>query len=102
MQWKIIEKRTLLPCKYNCPLEIDIPLFVRFIKKGDYDKALRVIKEKTPLVEVLGHICTHPCEDACRRNHLSESVYVRELKNLSLKGLFIPLRLGKPRKKGWL
>ena len=29
-------KAALVPCKSNCPAEIDVPRYVRFIKEGDY------------------------------------------------------------------
>jgi len=33
-------------CMQGCPVEIDIPGFIRFIKAGDIDSAINKIKEK--------------------------------------------------------
>ena len=52
-------------CRYACPAGIDIPLYVHLIKKGKYQDALAVIREKVPFPGVLGRICTAPCEEAC-------------------------------------
>jgi formate dehydrogenase (NADP+) beta subunit len=52
-------------CRYACPAGINIPLYVDFIKKGRYEDALAVIREKVPFPGVLGRICTSPCEKAC-------------------------------------
>lgn len=52
-------------CRYACPAGINIPLYVHFIKKGRYEDALAVIREKVPFPGVLGRICTAPCEKAC-------------------------------------
>ena len=52
-------------CRYACPAGINVPLYVHFIKKGRYDDALAVIREKVPFPGVLGRICTAPCEQAC-------------------------------------
>ncbi len=52
-------------CRYACPAGINVPLYVHLIKKGKYDDALAVIREKVPFPGVLGRICTAPCEEAC-------------------------------------
>ncbi len=52
-------------CRYACPAGIDIPLYVHLIKKGRYEDALAVIREKVPFPGVLGRVCSSPCEDAC-------------------------------------
>jgi len=39
----------LAPCQQACPAQIDIPRFIKKIKKGQYEKALLVIKEHMPM-----------------------------------------------------
>lgn len=71
---------SVVPCKSACPANIDIPRYVRYIRNGDFSKAIAVVREKVPFPETLGSICTHACEDACKRNMLNEPVSVCRLK----------------------
>ncbi len=76
-------KASLVPCKSNCPAEIDVPRYVRFIKDGDYSAAAAVIREKVPFPWVLGYVCDHPCETQCRRGEVNEPISIRELKRFA-------------------
>ena len=73
----------LVPCRSHCPAEIDIPRYARFIGEGEPEKALKVIYEKVPLPAVLGRVCFHPCETACRRGSLDQSVAICALKRFA-------------------
>jgi formate dehydrogenase beta subunit len=70
----------LVPCKSTCPAEIDVPTYVRFVKEGEFEKALGVVCEKVPFPGVLGRVCFHPCEARCRRRYLDEPVAICALK----------------------
>jgi NADPH-dependent glutamate synthase beta subunit-like oxidoreductase/ferredoxin len=70
----------LVPCRYVCPAEIDVPRYVRFIKEKDYSAATAVIREKVPFPKVLGYVCDHPCETACRRGEVNQPISIRDLK----------------------
>lgn len=70
----------LIPCKNTCPAEIDVPAYIRYIKRGEFDKASGIIYERVPFPSVLGRVCFHPCEDKCRRGGLDESVAICALK----------------------
>lgn len=76
-------KNALIPCRYSCPAEIDVPRYVRLIREGDYSGAAAVIREKVPFPKVLGYVCDHPCEDVCRRGEVNEAVSIRELKRFA-------------------
>jgi formate dehydrogenase beta subunit len=69
-----------VPCKYACPAGINVPLYVYLIGEGKYQEALAVIREKVPFPGVLGRVCIHPCEEACRRGVLNEPISIRFLK----------------------
>ncbi|MCX7912427.1 MAG: FAD-dependent oxidoreductase [Dehalococcoidales bacterium] len=73
-------KTALLPCRYTCPAEIDVPSYLRFIREKDYPSALAVIREKVPFPAVLGYVCDHPCETGCRRGLVNAPVAIRQLK----------------------
>ena len=76
-------KTALLPCRYTCPAEIDVPRYLRFIRDKDYAAALAVIREKVPFPGVLGYVCDHPCEGVCRRGLVNEAIAIRELKRFA-------------------
>lgn len=50
-------------CVEGCPVEIDIPGFIKLIKEGDFKGALRKIRETDLLPGVTGRVC--PQEDQC-------------------------------------
>ncbi len=68
------------PCQRACPTGINIPGFIREIRNGNPEEALRVIKEKCPLPLVCGYICPAPCELSCRRNLVDDGVAINPLK----------------------
>jgi NADPH-dependent glutamate synthase beta subunit-like oxidoreductase/ferredoxin len=76
----VSRKAAIVPCRTACPAGIDIPRYVRLVREGKPGEALAVIREKVPFPGVLGHICDHLCEGACRRSQLSESISIRALK----------------------
>ena len=68
------------PCVGSCPLEIDIPRYVRLIALGQYQQALELIRTRTPFPTILGYVCFHPCEESCRRGALDQPVSICALK----------------------
>jgi NADPH-dependent glutamate synthase beta subunit-like oxidoreductase/Pyruvate/2-oxoacid:ferredoxin oxidoreductase delta subunit len=76
-------RSALLPCRYTCPAEIDVPRYLRFIGEKDYAAAAAVIREKAPFPGVLGYVCDHPCEGICRRGEINQSIAIRELKRFA-------------------
>jgi len=76
-------KAALVPCTYSCPAEIDVPRYLRFIGEKNYSAATAVIRENVPFPGVLGYVCDHPCEDACRRGEINQPISIRELKRFA-------------------
>ncbi len=68
------------PCQLVCPAHMNIPLMNRLIAKGDFAKALEVVKRDIPLPSILGRICPAPCEAGCRRKQVDEAVSICLLK----------------------
>ncbi len=52
-------------CIAGCPVEINIPAFIRLIKEKRYDEAITKIKEKNNLPAICGRVC--PQEDQCEK-----------------------------------
>jgi len=53
------------PCRQGCPVEINIPQFIKHVKEGDFDAAIDEIKTKNNLPAVCGRVC--PQEDQCEK-----------------------------------
>ncbi len=53
------------------------------VGQGKYKEALKIIMEELPLPGVLGRICPHGCEEACRRCDVDDPVAIRDLKRLA-------------------
>ena len=68
------------PCTLGCPADMNIPLMNRLIAKGDFVKAIKVVKEEIALPHILGYICPAPCEKVCRRNSVDGPVQICQLK----------------------
>ncbi|MFQ6617798.1 MAG: 4Fe-4S dicluster domain-containing protein, partial [Fidelibacterota bacterium] len=58
---KIPDEESLIPCLYSCPVQMNVPQYVRYIHDERYDDALKVVLEKVPFPLVLGYVCHHPC-----------------------------------------
>jgi NADPH-dependent glutamate synthase beta subunit-like oxidoreductase len=74
------EEDALAPCRQTCPAEIDIPKYIAQITKGDYEGAVKTIRERNPLLLACGRVCPHPCESYCRRGIEDEAVSINQLK----------------------
>lgn len=69
------------PCKKACPGETDCQGYVGLIANGEYNEAVKLIKDKLPLPASIGRICPHPCEKACRRQYVDEPISIAFLKS---------------------
>jgi len=64
------------PCSTTCPAGVDIQGYLALIQRREYRAAMRLIKEKIPMPATIGRVCPHPCETACRRQLVEESVAI--------------------------
>ena len=78
-----IQKAEKAPCRLACPAGLNVQGYVQMVGQGKYEEALKIIMEDLPLPGVLGRICPHGCEDACRRAEVDEAVAIRDLKRLA-------------------
>jgi indolepyruvate ferredoxin oxidoreductase alpha subunit len=67
-------------CTAACPLHIDVRGYVKLAGEGKYTGALKLIKEQLPFPAILGRICTHPCENKCKRGEVDDSIAIMALK----------------------
>ncbi|MBW2198432.1 MAG: FAD-dependent oxidoreductase, partial [Deltaproteobacteria bacterium] len=78
-----IQKTDNAPCRMTCPAGQNVQGYVQMVKEGKYKEALEIIMEDHPFPGVLGRICPHECEDACRRCEVDEPIAIRDLKRLA-------------------
>jgi len=52
-------------CVKGCPVELDIPAFIKLIKEKKYDEAIREVKERNSLPAICGRVC--PQEEQCQK-----------------------------------
>ena len=52
-------------CVQGCPVEIDIPAFIKLIREEKFDEAVKKIKEKNSLPAICGRVC--PQEEQCQK-----------------------------------
>ena len=79
----VVEKADKAPCRLACPAGLNVQGYVQMVGQGNYQRALEIIMEDLPLPGVLGRVCPHGCEDACRRCEVDEPVAICDLKRLA-------------------
>ena len=70
------------PCSNKgCPLNNDIPTFIRLVKEGKIEEAYKILSETTVLGSICGRICPHmkQCEGSCVRGIKGEPVQIGEI-----------------------
>lgn len=70
----------IAPCQLNCPARTDCQGYVGLIANGEYEAAIKLIKNKVSLPASIGRVCPHPCESACRRGKVDDAVSIAQLK----------------------
>ena len=95
------------PCTDMCPSHVDIPGYIEGVRDVDFENSLKSTRQTMPLAHVCGRVCPHPCEDACRRTNLDESISIMELKRVGADyetdhelEWFHPQKPKKPKKDG--
>ena len=78
-----IDKKSTPPCRTACPAGTNVQGYVQMVKQGKYQEALNIIMERLPLPGVLGRVCPHPCETACRRALIDDPISIRNLKRVA-------------------
>ena len=72
------------PCSLKgCPLNNDIPEFIKQIREEKYEKAFETLSNTTVLSSICGRICPHKkqCEGSCVRGIKGEPVSIGELES---------------------
>ncbi len=69
------------PCTNGCPVQVDIPAFIRLVAQGDFSAAYDVISQSSSLPAVCGRVCPqeNQCEKHCVRGIKGEPVAIGRL-----------------------
>jgi heterodisulfide reductase subunit A len=82
-----IDRREERPCKAACraacPIHMNTLGYISLIKEGKLQEAYEVIRRTNPLPAICGRVCYAPCQQACNRGQLDDSVAIRELKRFA-------------------
>ena len=68
-------------CQKGCPVEIDIPGFIKYLKEGDLTKSIQKLWERNALPAVCGRVCPQEsqCEELCILGKKGEPVAIGNL-----------------------
>lgn len=69
------------PCRKGCPVDIDIPEFIKYVAEGNFREAYQVISKSSALPAVCGRVCPqeNQCEGNCIRGLKGEPVGIGRL-----------------------
>lgn len=68
------------PCESTCPSGQNVPGYLYYAARGEYDKAFGVIMHDNPFPSVSGMICDHECQTRCTRVLYDDTLLIREIK----------------------
>lgn len=67
-------------CLNACPAHTNVPGYISLIAERKFQEAFNLNRKANVFPAILGRICMHPCETACRRRHIDEPVAICALK----------------------
>jgi Fe-S oxidoreductase len=66
-------------CSAACPVHVDARGMAEAIAKGEFKAAHALFCRVIPFPAIVGRICDHPCERACRRAEAGDAIRISEL-----------------------
>jgi NADPH-dependent glutamate synthase beta subunit-like oxidoreductase len=71
-----IYRDLLPPCNNACPAGENIQAWLDAAQAGRFEAAWRILVRDNPMPALHGRVCYHPCEDACNRGTLDETLSI--------------------------
>ena len=68
------------PCADECPVDQDVPAYMRAVREGRFDDAVAITRSDNPVSGILGRVCDHLCESTCIRTHMDQPLAIRDMK----------------------
>jgi len=72
------------PCQNACPIHQDARGYLAAIATGDFNRAAQIVLETNPLPFICATICSHPCEEKCRRGQPDKPLSIRAVKRVAM------------------
>lgn len=69
----------LPPCANACPAGESVQQWLYHAGEGGYERAWRQIMADNPFPAIMGRVCYRPCETACNRGQLDETVGINSV-----------------------
>ncbi len=67
---------SLPPCNHACPAGENIQAWLALVQEHRYQEAWQTLIENNPMPAIHGRVCYHPCESACNRLQVDQSVSI--------------------------
>jgi len=69
------------PCVAGCPVNINIPVFIKALKEKDFQKAVDIIHENDSLPCITGRVCPQEeqCQDLCVMKKMGDPISIGRL-----------------------
>ena len=75
----LLHAEHLPPCVGNCPANVDARGQAYHLAEDRVGEAYELVRDRNTMPGVLGRICHHPCETACKRAYYDEPIAIRPL-----------------------
>ncbi len=69
----------LPPCNNACPTGSNIQEWLSLAQEGKIEAAWRALCKNNPMPAIHGRVCYHPCENACNRAMVDDSVSIHSV-----------------------
>ncbi len=79
------------PCTDECPIDQDVPAYMRAVREGRYADAVEITRQDNPMPTILGRICDRKCQDTCIRTHYDDPLAIRDMKRFIMEQELTPL-----------
>lgn len=66
-------------CSTACPVHVDVRSFVAAMQAGKFNDAFNIYRKNVPFPGIIGRICDHPCQAACKRGEAGDAISIAAL-----------------------
>ena len=66
-------------CMASCPVHVDARGMIQSVRKGDYQAGFAIFHKTVPFPGIIGRICDHPCQAACKRADVDETIMINAI-----------------------